>query len=250
MIPELIVEPGNHPSRESLFKRRDCEMADVICAISGKTRDDLHRLWKIPLERIMVTHLGVTRTDPAPVDWAARYGPFLLHVGRRGGYKNFLGLLSSVARVLPGTGVRLLCFGGGDPEPEELGSLARLGLKDLISFVGGTDAELAAGYAQAVGHVTASLYEGFGLTPLEAMSHGCPVACSNGGSLPEVVGDAAHVFDPMNPDQQDDALRWLLGGRQANRSTVERGYRRCEMFTWDATATATIDAYRAALKHR
>jgi glycosyltransferase involved in cell wall biosynthesis len=54
----------------------------------------------------------------------------------------------------------------------------------------------------------------------------------------------------MNPDQQDDALRWLLGGRQANRSTVERGYRRCEMFTWDATATATIDAYRAALKHR
>jgi glycosyltransferase involved in cell wall biosynthesis len=250
MIPELFAEATQPVTRESLVKRRDCESADIICAISETTRKDLHRLWGLPLDRISVTPLGVTKVEPAPTDWVSRLGPFLLHVGRRGGYKNFLSLLSSAARILPGSGVRILCFGGGAPEPEESQSIDRLGLHETVCFVSGSDADLAACYQQALGHVTASLYEGFGLTPLEAMSHGCPVACSNRGSLPEVVGDAAHIFDPDDPDRQDEALRWLMEGRAAHCEMIDRGHLRCARFTWDDTARATLDAYNSALEGR
>lgn len=250
MIPEIFPDPTDHRANGSRDKRIDCETADVICAISEVTRQDLHRLWGIPLDRIRVTHLGVARTEPSAVDWISRLGPFIVHVGRRWGYKNFIGLLPSVARVLPKRGVRLACFvGGGPPTEEESRAIAGLDLEDRIAFVSGSDADLAACYAQALGHVTASLYEGFGLTPLEAMMHGCPVACSNRGALPETAGQAALLFDPDDVPALDDALRWLLRGREANQLHVQAGIRRCEQFSWDATARTTLEAYAHALQH-
>ena len=249
MIPELLIEPNGKQSHASSIKRADCETADLILAISEVTRQDLHRLWKIPLERVVVTHLGVARVPPSHRQWRDEYGDYLLHVGRRGGYKNFLGLLPAAARVLPAAKASLVCFGGGEPTLEEKKAIEQLGLVDRVAFVAGSDSDLAACYCQAIGHVTASLYEGFGLTPVEAMQYGCPVACTNRGSFPEVVGDAAITFDPASGVEQENALRSLAEGRSAHQSMVARGYRRSADFSWDRTAELTDEAYRRFLAH-
>jgi len=89
-----------------------------------------------------------------------------------------------------------------------------------------------------------SLYEGFGLPPLEAMACGCPVACSNAGALPEVVGDAARLFDPRDPRAIADAGLDVLSDREA---WVERGVARAERFSWEQTARATEATYRELL---
>jgi len=248
MIPELFPDPGDPNPLASRVKRQDCEEADLVCAISEVTRQDLHRLWGIPLDRVIVTHLGVSRVKPSGRDWNREHGSYIIHVGKRSGCKNFMALLPSIARTLSGGQVKLLCFGGGPATQQESERIRGLGVEDLVQFVGGSDSDLAACYQQAIGHVTASLYEGFGLTPIEAMMHGCPVACTDRGSLPEVVGDAAHIFDPDRDDEMDGAMRWLLEGRNAHAAMIERGHARAALFSWDRTAELTLRAYEHALR--
>ena len=247
MIPELFPDSNDSNPSASRAKRHDCEEADLICAISETTRQDLLRLWSIPPERVVVTHLGVSGVMPSDRDWMRDHGPYLIHVGRRGAYKNFLSLLPSIARTMRGKPVRFLCFGGGPPVEAELTSIRELGIEKIVHFVGGSDADLAACYQQAIGHVTASLYEGFGLTPIEAMLYGCPVSCTNRGSLPEVVGAAAHIFDPDSGQEMDDAIRWLLEGKAAHATIIRKGHDRAASFNWDRTADQTITAYTKAI---
>ena len=243
MIPELFPDPNDPNPASSRAKRMDCEEADLVCAISETTCQDLLRLWSIPPERVVVTHLGVSRLTPSNREWLRDFGPYVVHVGRRGSYKNFLSLLPAIARTMRGTQVRFLCFGGGPPVAEETRRIRELGIEKIVHFVGGSDADLAACYQQAIGHVTASLYEGFGLTPIEAMLYGCPVSCTNRGSLPEVVGAAAHIFDPDSDGAMDDAIRWLLEGKTAHDKMIARGFDRAALFDWDRTAEHTLDAY-------
>jgi glycosyltransferase involved in cell wall biosynthesis len=94
-------------------------------------------------------------------------------------------------------------------------------------------------YRSAACLVFPSLYEGFGLPPLEAMACGCPVAVSNATSLPEVCGDAAEYFDPLSPEEAAAAVQRALDGR-----LVERGRARAAGFTWEACARAHDAVYR------
>jgi glycosyltransferase involved in cell wall biosynthesis len=89
-----------------------------------------------------------------------------------------------------------------------------------------------------------SLYEGFGLPPLEAMACGCPVACSNAAALPEVVGDAARLFDPHDPPAIADAVRDVLATPD---EWTRRGLERAQAFSWDETARATDAVYAELL---
>jgi glycosyltransferase involved in cell wall biosynthesis len=98
-------------------------------------------------------------------------------------------------------------------------------------------------YRRAAVVVFPSLYEGFGLPPIEAMACGCPVACSRAGSLPEVVGDAAVLFDPTDPAAIADAVRVALARAE---ELSERGIERASSFTWDATARAHDRVYALA----
>ena len=98
-------------------------------------------------------------------------------------------------------------------------------------------------YRRAGALVFPSLYEGFGQPPLEAMACGCPVACSNAASLPEVVGDAARLFDPNDAAAIAAGVRELLA---APDGWSARGLERAKLFSWEATARAHEDVYRAA----
>jgi glycosyltransferase involved in cell wall biosynthesis len=108
----------------------------------------------------------------------------------------------------------------------------------------GDDALLSRLYRQATAFVYPSLYEGFGIPPLEAMSFDCPVVCSNTSSIPEVVGDAARLFDPADIDALRAAIEAVVGSPDLRDNLVRRGRKRIRHFSWDRTAMETMDIYR------
>lgn len=232
-------------------KRLACESADIIIAISHHTKNAVVDRFAIPPNRIWVCHLGATRVDPEPAtrDRLSTSRPFFLYVGNRGGYKNFDRLVRAFSRsraALDGTG--LIAFGGGKQTPGELRCLDEQGVSHLVSFVGGDDASLAAHYATATGLLYPSLDEGFGLPPLEAMLHGCPVAASDAGAIPEVVADAALLFDPTVVESMTAAIDRIASDSALRTSLVSKGAVRAATFTWDAAARTTLSAYAAALE--
>lgn len=105
-------------------------------------------------------------------------------------------------------------------------------------------ADLPAIYQSAAVFVFPSLYEGFGLPPLEAMTSGCPVICSRVASLPEVCGDAAIFIDPGNTDELKNALEKLLENEDARAELRQKGLMRSKKFAWRQTAEKTLEVIR------
>jgi glycosyltransferase involved in cell wall biosynthesis len=158
-------------------------------------------------------------------------GPFLLYPARAWPHKNHGRLFEAFAllrRDRPD--LRLVLTNYAGPTPHGVESRGRVSQDEL--------AEL---YRTAAALVFPSLYEGFGQPPLEAMACGCPVACSNVASLPEVVGDAARLFDPLHPDEIAEAVEDVL---RDPRRWIERGLARVAAFTWDDCARAHDEVYR------
>ena len=192
-------------------KKIAANRADHVICISESTRRDLVEYCGVPEERTSVIYLGVDPNFGQVINTTERLNPrpFLLYVGARGGYKNFNGLVKAFAKS---ERLRqefdLLCFGGGAISSSELELAMALGLRpNQLIQIGGSDNILVSLYKQASALVYPSLYEGFGIPPLEAMTVGCPVICSNSSSLPEVVGDAAETFNPLDMEAILAALK-------------------------------------------
>ena len=103
-------------------------------------------------------------------------------------------------------------------------------------------------YSGARAFIFVSIYEGFGLPPLEAMACGCPVLVSNAASLPEVVGDAAVKTDPYNIEEIALNMMKISGDITLRKKLIERGYKRCKLFSWRKTAEKTIEVYNKVLE--
>jgi glycosyltransferase involved in cell wall biosynthesis len=184
--------------------------------------------------RVRVIPFGIDHTRFAPGDEPRQ--PCLLYPARAWPHKNHERLLEAfvlLRRERPE--LRLVLTGGGH-------STATPDGVDVRGHV--SSDELGWLYRHAAALVFPSLYEGFGQPPLEAMACGCPVACSNAASLPEVVGDAARLFEPTDPRAIADAVRDVL---DAPDEWAARGVARAAQFTWERTARATEDAYRELL---
>lgn len=108
------------------------------------------------------------------------------------------------------------------------------------------DKDLVGLYKKASLFVLPSLFEGFGIPLLEAMSLGCPVAASNRTSIPEVVGDAAVLFNPDNPEQVAETILSILSDNMLRDNLIARGHQRAKMFSWEKMAKETIHAYSVA----
>lgn len=220
--------------------------ADQVICISANTQRDLIDIFGVAPEKTVVIHLGFTLTEQvASAIPLPESRPFLLYVGPRGGYKNFDALLNAYAasRVLRNN-FSLVAFGGGRFSTAEAERIQAFGLTDTIRQMSGDDALLSMLYQQAAAFVYPSLYEGFGIPPLEAMGFDCPVVCSNTSSIPEVVGDAARLFDPEDIDALRVAIEDVADSSDLRDDLVRRGRERIKHFSWDRTAKETLDIYR------
>jgi glycosyltransferase involved in cell wall biosynthesis len=228
-----------------------------IIAPSICTRDDLVRLLAVPGGKIDVVPEGVGHSRVAsewsPAVTRSRLAlddrPVVLTVSAKRPHKNLGRLLQAMALIEKQRRPVLLLPGYETPWESELRRMASdLGLDDDTRFLGWIKtAQLEALYDVASCFVFPSLYEGFGLPVLEAMTRGLPVACSNRGSLKEVVGGAARLFDPEQPDEIARAIEALVNDRDmADRLTTE-GRMQAARFRWSSTARATVASYGRAL---
>ncbi len=222
--------------------------ADHVICVSRNTQNDLIELYGIPEEKTSVVHLGVDKHIFAAPKSKVKVHPrsFILYVGPRGGYKNFESLILAVASS---TSLRknfdIVCFGGEPFTSQEKSFFVKCGLRrDQIFQMHGGDDRLVQFYQQAEALVYPSIYEGFGIPPLEAMAAGCPVICSNSSSLPEVVGAAAELFDPSDIASLISALETVLGSPSRLEELSKLGLARCEFFDWEKCATETAAVYR------
>ncbi len=172
-------------------------------------------------------------------------GPYFLYVGQRSGYKNFARLLNAYASL---PRIRnefdLISFGTNAFTPQEKEAIHSLGLDPMrVRHLSGDDASLAYLYRKATAFVYPSLYEGFGLPPLEAMSLGCPVLCSNTSSMPEVVGDAGLFFDPLDSEAIRQAMESVASSLELRRDLISRGTQRVKSFSYDRCAAETLAVY-------
>lgn len=253
MVHELYPESFSTWDSTAREKAIAVERADHIICISENTKSDLVKILNVDPEKISVVHLGFSLTQEArwkELGQAETDTPYILYVGSRGGYKNFTNLLTAFAadRGLYGE-FQLVAFGGGPFTAGERILIAKLGLPlSRVRQLSGDDDMLADLYRGAAVFVYPSLYEGFGIPPLEAMSFDCPVACSNSSSIPEVVGDAALLFDPNSVQAITNALNDLINNIVLRDTLVARGRERIKLFSWSRCSEQTLKVYNALLK--
>jgi glycosyltransferase involved in cell wall biosynthesis len=237
--------PGADSIRRA--KRDAVARADRIICISEQTRRDLIDILGVPEEKAEVVYLGFGMPQAAVEAAVPCPRPFLLYVGARAGYKNFDRLLTAFASsAMLRKQFCLVAFGGGKFNRVELERLRVLGLDDdSVVQVAGDDATLAGLYVRACCFVYPSLYEGFGIPPLEAMSLGCPVVSSNASSIPEVVGDAAALFHAEDVDSIRQTIENVVADDKLRSILVASGMQRIKQFSWERCASQTMDVYRA-----
>jgi glycosyltransferase involved in cell wall biosynthesis len=240
----------------ALMLPRFLRRADAIIAVSECTKRDALRLYDIPPEKITVIYEAA---DPAlqPVndqnqlaEMRARYAkaqPYILFVGTIEPRKNIPALIDAL-KILRARGLthRLLIAGRKGWLYENIFAHARQsGIADQIDFLNYVpDADLAALYSACEAFVFPSLYEGFGLPPLEAMACGAPVVCSNTSSLPEVVGDAALLVNPHAANEIADAIERVLTNPALRDELRAKGLAHAQKFSWERTARETLAIYK------
>jgi alpha-1,3-rhamnosyl/mannosyltransferase len=233
-----------------------------LITLSAASRRDLAELYGVPLERVAVTPLAADeRFQPiaeAKILEAVRRKydlpeRFVLYLGSNKLHKNLVRLVKAWSLVLspqsPIGNRQLVVAGHWDPRyPQAQQKATELGLGEAVRFLGDvSEADLPALYNLATVFAFPSLYEGFGLPPLEAMACGTPVVCANTSSLPEVVGDAALLFDPLDVPAMAATIAQALSDASLRAALRARGLTRARLFSWERTARETLATYREAV---
>lgn len=247
LIYELFPEQADPRGRKADNKQKAILAAAAIICVSENTKKDLLERHPALEDRITVTYLAsdidaslAHGSEPVPLQ------PYYLYVGSRAKYKNFDGLLGAFAKTISIQPDVVLCIVGSPLNETEEKLIADLKLTNHIQHYGYVDDNhLAKLYRCSVAFVYPSLYEGFGIPPLEAMSCGTAVVASNCSSIPEVVGDAGLLFDPKSTKDLADILLLLLNSSTERDRLVAKGYERAKTFSWDKTVTQTVDVYRS-----
>jgi glycosyltransferase involved in cell wall biosynthesis len=239
-----------------LFTRWSVRRAQRVIAVSGSTKLDVVQAYGFPASGVDVVYHGVDAAfRPLPAAQVAAFRQkqglperFLLFVGTLEPRKNVARLIEAYARLPAGRPPLMLVGGKGWLYDEVLARVEALGLGDDVHLVGYVPAgDLPLWYNAAQIFVYPSLYEGFGLPPLEAMACGTPVVTSCTSSLPEVVGQAARLVDPTDIEALAAAIEDLLQDRTQREQLQAAGLKQAQQFTWAEAAQGTVSSYRLAL---
>jgi glycosyltransferase involved in cell wall biosynthesis len=234
-----------------------------IFAVSNFTKNEMEKLFGIPADRIEVVynaiderflhgHASVADRQLVVQRYQVTY-PFLLYAGRISPHKNVVRMIEAFSALktqlekdgeLPD--LKLIIIGddlSGNPDLRR--TVVRSGVHNDVRFLGFVPIEvLRIFYDMAKIFVFPSLYEGFGLPPLEAMAHGTPVVASNVSSLPEVVGNAAVLVNPENVFEIMRALHRVLVDQSLRDRMKERSYQQAAKFSWEQSVLRILDVYR------
>jgi len=245
--------------RESLLERLMLKLdvlgikrAAHIIATSQHTRDDLVQYLGIPEDKITVIYNGSDCRVFKPLNGEGEFlnGRFILYVGSERPRKNLGRLFEAFARLKPEfDGLKLVKVGpvgrSRSYRQDTMRKLSCLAIMDDVVFVDYVpESDLAGYYTSAELLAYPSLYEGFGLPPLEAMCSGCPVVTSNTSSLPEVVGEAGIMVSPDDTNGWVEAMKRVLTDRGLRDEMVKKGLTQSKKFSWDRTAQQTLEVYR------
>lgn len=238
---------------------RILDRADYIIAVSFHTKRDLMAILGVPEDRIAVIYEAAEpmyrpmcrqEAESHVLEHFGIEGPYILNVGGFSRRKNLLGLLRAYRQILPSLpkGCKLVLVGGGGGGAyEETSELVdKWGLYDQVLFPGFVPTEsMPFLYNGAELFVYPSLYEGFGLPPLEAMACGVPVVAANVTSIPEVVGNGALLFDPYDYESLAEAMCLGMQDENVRARLVEEGLRQQKQFSWIKAATETLMVYQS-----
>ena len=225
--------------------------ASAIITISNFTKAELNRLTRPGEQPVIPIHLGVDNSwFSIPRSESPHHRPYILYVGNIKPHKNLGALVKAFGSISNRISHDLVLVGKkeGFITGDYIVAIEAQDLKGRVHFTGHVDdMQLRSYFSHADALVFPSLYEGFGLPPLEAMAANCPVLVSNVGPMPEICGDAALYCDPYRIDDIAGKLLTLLSDAQLRDSLRQRGLERARSFTWDRCVRETCDVMRALL---
>lgn len=257
------VKQGAHPwwyrLRYTELYRRSARRADRVIVPSHSTAGDVHAAYGVPLERVSVVPQGADEAfrpldDPgalraARLRWLGEDRPFVLWVGKLSQRRNIPLLLRAFARLKDEQRIphALLLMGPNHVDLPLERLIEGLGLVgDVIQTDGriSSHEELVPVYNAAELYINASLYEGFSMTLVEALSCGTPVVAARSGALPEIAGDAAVLVDDLTEEGLADSIYRVLSDTALKKDLSHRSVERAALFRWSTTASLTLDVMR------
>ena len=251
----FLENPAWYPSGQAWFYRqlvrRAAQKARKVITVSEFCRTEIAEKWDIPADKIETTH-EAARSLFQPGKRKRGGPPTLLFVSAIHPRKNLGRLIRVWERLRSGRfpDLRLKVIGpAGWSAGPDLRALKAAVAKGGAEWMGvRSDEELKAAYQTATVLVYPSLYEGFGLPPLEAMASGCPVVCSNTASLPEVCGEAAEYFDPTSEEEMSAKITYVLGSDDRREELGRAGLLKAAEYSWERMAEETAAVYRRAIE--
>ena len=224
------------PQMEKVIKN-----ANRIISISEHTKKDIVETFGIDPGKIDVIYHGYSKAGSG--NNAVNYGKYILFVGRRGLYKNFIAFAEAVSKLLnKEKEIKLVCVGAAFNK-EEMSLLSKLEIMNQAIAISVDDKSLNGLYANALVFVFPSLYEGFGMPILEAFANNCPVCLSNASCFPEIAGNAGVYFDPDSPGSILSAIEKVVYHNGFAKEIIKAGQLRLKDFSWEKTANETAASY-------
>ena len=228
----------------------------AVLTVSHNSKVDINAQMKVPLERLTVVPVGVDASVFRPYDDVVKKkGRLMVTSSSDVPMKGLVPLLEAIAKLRVERDIDLIVIGQPNPKGRVAATIERLGLADIVTTITGvSDDALARLYGEAEVAIVPSLYEGFSLPAIEAMSCAVPVVATTGGALPEVVGvsgETGLLVEPNNPEALVEAIRSLLDDAALRQRLGDNGRQRViERFTWQVTARGTAACYEAILGHQ